>query len=80
MSVVTFYTTVGFPACDAVRALLKEYRVPFREIDVNQDPEAWRDLIRRTGQSGVPVTLVGELAIVGWDRAALEPALKDFRR
>lgn len=49
--------------------------MPFREIDVSRDQAAARELVRRTGQQGVPVIAVGAEYIIGFDRPRLEAAL-----
>jgi S1-C subfamily serine protease len=46
--------------------------VEFREIDVSQDQEAARDVVRRTGQLGVPVIADAQEAIVGFDLPRLQ--------
>ena len=44
----------------------------FREVDVSQDGEAARDVVRRTGQLGVPVIADAQEAIVGFDLQRLQ--------
>ena len=44
----------------------------FREIDVSQDQEAAREIVRRTGQLGVPVIADAQEAIVGFDLPRLQ--------
>ncbi len=46
--------------------------MPFREVDVAADPMAARELVMRTGQTGVPVIVAGSEVIVGFDRTRLE--------
>jgi S1-C subfamily serine protease len=46
--------------------------VPFVERDVAVDPVAAREMVRRSGQMGVPVITAGEEVIVGFDRPRLE--------
>ena len=40
-----------------------------------EDPEAREELVRRTGQMAVPVILVDDEVVVGFDRARLEHLL-----
>jgi S1-C subfamily serine protease len=49
--------------------------VSFKELDVSRDAAAARELVDRTGQLGVPVTVIDGQAIVGFDRMRLEQAL-----
>jgi len=41
-------------------------------MNVMEDREAQEELVRRTGQMAVPVILVDDEVIVGFDRARLE--------
>jgi glutaredoxin 3 len=54
--------------------------VPYREVDVSRDRAAAVEMVRRTGQQGVPVIQVGEQYIVGFDRPRLERALAALPR
>jgi hypothetical protein len=42
---------------------------------VERDPDAARDIIRKTGQTGVPVIKIGSSWIVGFDRERIEKEL-----
>jgi glutaredoxin len=39
------------------------------------DPEAREELVRRTGQMSIPVVLIDDEVVVGFDRAKLEALL-----
>ena len=41
--------------CMRAKTYLRTQGVAFRDVDVSRDPAAARDLVRRTGQIGVPV-------------------------
>jgi glutaredoxin len=49
--------------------------VPFKEVNVERDPEAARDIARKTGQTGVPVIKIGNRWIVGFDKQRIEKEL-----
>ena len=53
----------------------KENRIPFKEINVERDASAARDIARKTGQTGVPVIKIGSKWIVGFDKPAIEREL-----
>ncbi|MBX5477291.1 MAG: glutaredoxin family protein [Clostridia bacterium] len=72
---VTVYTTPTCPYCRSAKRFLQERNVPFREVDVSRDPRAAAELVRRTGQTGVPVIDVNGEIIVGFDVARLQRAL-----
>lgn len=49
--------------------------MPYREIDVSRDQRAAQDIVRRTGQMGVPVTVLDGQTIIGFDRPRLDALL-----
>jgi glutaredoxin 3 len=53
----------------------REHRVPFKEVDVERDPEVARDIARKTSQRGVPVIKIGNRWIVGFDKERIEKEL-----
>jgi S1-C subfamily serine protease len=55
-----------------VKGFLSQKGVGFSERDVSRDPSAAQEVVRMTGQMGVPVTVVGGETVVGFDRARLE--------
>jgi glutaredoxin 3 len=44
-------------------------------VDVAEDAEGRDELLRRTGQLAVPVTVLGDDVVVGFDRARLSRLL-----
>lgn len=54
---------------------MKERQVPFRDIDVSRNEAAAKELVRKSGQMGVPVIDVNGTIIVGFDRSRLVRAL-----
>lgn len=58
-----------------VKEFLSQKGLSFREYDVSVDRNAAQELVTRTGQTGVPVTVINGQTIVGFDQARLEQAL-----
>ncbi|NLT73634.1 MAG: PDZ domain-containing protein [Chloroflexi bacterium] len=77
---VTVYTTPTCPYCRQVKEYLKSRSVPFTERDVTQEPGAAEEMVRLSGQQGVPVTVAGAEVIVGYDRPRLDSALAALER
>ncbi len=71
MAGVKVYTTENCPYCRMVKAFLQKYNVEYTAVDVGRDREAAREMIRVSGQRGVPVTIVGDEVIVGFDAKRL---------
>jgi glutaredoxin-like YruB-family protein len=72
---VIVFSTPTCVWCSRAKTYLKSQGVPFRDVDVSRDPAAARDLVRRTGQMGVPVIEIDGLAIVGFDQSRIDSAL-----
>lgn len=68
---VTVYTTQTCPWCDRVKDYLSRHGVPFKEVDVSSDYEAAMEMIKKSGQQGVPVVMADDDVIVGFDQARL---------
>jgi glutaredoxin len=60
----------------ARKKYFKENKVPFKEINVERDPSAAREIQKKTGQTGVPVIKIGSKWIVGFDKEKIESTLK----
>ncbi len=58
-----------------VKEFLSQRGIAFEERNVSRDPSAAQELVRNTGQMGVPVTVINGQAVVGFDRARLEQLL-----
>ncbi|ABG04571.1 Glutaredoxin-like protein, YruB [Rubrobacter xylanophilus DSM 9941] len=75
MSKVVVFTTSSCPWCERAKRYLRERGVAFKEVNVERDPGAARDLVRRTGSTGVPVIKIGGKWIVGFDRQRIDQEL-----
>lgn len=80
MKQVTLYTTSTCGFCKQAKAFLKERGVDYTEFDVGEDREKADDMMKRSGQMGVPVIFVTDEAgkeemIIGFDQPKLEAAL-----
>ncbi len=77
---IKIYTTTVCPYCVKAKAFLKSKGFNFVEIDVNKDRKAAQEMVKLSGQSGVPVIEIGDVIIVGFDEEEIENALKNLRR
>ncbi len=48
---------------------------PVQGVNVERDQQAARDIVRKTGQTGVPVIKIGSRWIVGFDKERIEKEL-----
>ncbi|OGL19595.1 MAG: NrdH-redoxin, partial [Candidatus Rokubacteria bacterium RIFCSPLOWO2_12_FULL_71_22] len=59
----------------AAKEFLSSQGVPFEDVNVAESAEARDDLVRLTGRMAVPVIVVDDQVIVGFDRAKLQALL-----
>lgn len=72
---VIVFTSPSCSWCTRVKQYLKQQRIRFREVDVSKDSKAAEDMVRKTGQQGVPVILINGRPVVGFDKAKIDRLL-----
>ena len=75
MSKVLVFSTSTCSWCRRAKRYFKESRVPFKEINIERDRDAAGEIVRKTGQTGVPVIKIGNKWIVGFDREKIDKEL-----
>ena len=73
---VILYTTPTCVFCPLVKNFLEEKGVEYEEVDVSKDAKALEEMKEKTGQMGVPVTLIRDKAVVGFNKNKLEKLLE----
>jgi glutaredoxin 3 len=63
-----------------VKEFLSQRGISFEERDVSLNPSYAQELVRSTGQMGVPVTLINGQIVVGFDRGRLEQLLTQTQK
>ena len=71
---IIIFTSSSCPWCNRVKQYLREKRFRFREVNVERDSEGARELKRRNIM-GVPVVLINNHPIVGFDKAKIDKLL-----
>ena len=72
---VTIYTTPTCHFCQMAKEFFTEKNVQFTAYDVAADAEKRQEMIKLTGQLGVPVIVVGDDIMVGFSREKLAAKL-----
>ena len=75
MAKVTIYTTPTCVYCKMSKAFFKEHSIDYTEKDVASDLAAREEMVKRSGQMGVPVIDVDGTLIVGFDKEKLSELL-----
>lgn len=72
---VTVYVTSTCPYCVMLTNFLKERDISYKEINVEQEPDAMAKVVASTGQMGVPQTEVNGKWVIGFDPDTIMTAL-----
>jgi glutaredoxin 3 len=76
---VRIYTTPTCTYCQKAKDFLTEKGIEYDAVDVTKDKDALAEMKRISGGArSVPVISVCDQVLVGFDRSALESALKCF--
>ena len=67
MDSVTVYTTSRCPYCVMIKNFLKDQGIDFKEVNVEANPKLMENLVRTTGQMGVPQTEINGNWVIGFD-------------
>ena len=72
---VVVFSTPTCTFCNQAKRYFREKNIRFTDVDVSRDQSAARDMMRRTGQMGVPVILINNKPIIGFDRPKINQML-----
>ena len=72
---VIMFSTPTCSYCTLAKRYFREKNIRFRDVDVSRDQRAASDMQRRTGQSGVPVIMINNRPIVGFDKNKINQIL-----
>lgn len=72
---VNVYSTQSCPYCTMVKNYLREKKVSFADFDVGRDQRRAEEMVRKSGQMGVPVVEINGRVIVGFNKPEIDRAL-----
>ena len=75
MKTVSIYSTPTCVYCNAAKDYFKANKVSYTEFNVASDLGRRKEMIDKTGQMGVPVIIIGDEAVVGFDQDKIEELL-----
>ncbi len=76
MKRVTVYSTPTCSWCNTLKQYLLKNGVKFTDIDVSGSSQVSADMVRRSGQQGVPQTLINGELVIGFDRKKIDRLLE----
>ena len=75
MQNVTIYSTPSCHFCHMAKEFFKANDVAYTEYNVAGDMERRKEMIEKSGQMGVPVIIIGDELVIGFDQAELTKLL-----
>jgi alkyl hydroperoxide reductase subunit F len=72
---VTLYSAEFCPFCKIAKDFLEKNNISFVMHDVQNDAEKAKEMVQKSGQSGVPVFDIDGKIIVGFDEPKIREAL-----
>ncbi len=72
---VTVYSTPTCSWCNRLKNYLRDNNIKFRDIDVSKDQKAAEDMVKKSGQQGVPQSIINGQVIVGFDKVKIDKLL-----
>lgn len=72
---VRVYSTPTCTWCNTLKGFLRKHGIPFTDIDVSRDFQAATEMMRRSGQQGVPQTEIDGQIVVGFNQKRLQELL-----
>jgi glutaredoxin-like YruB-family protein len=72
---VVVYSTPSCPHCNNLKNYLRRNQVHFRDIDVSKDQKMAQELVKKSGQQGVPQTEINGRIVVGFNKPKIDEML-----
>jgi len=69
---VKIYTTPTCGYCNMAKNYFREKGISFTEYNVAQDQRKAEEMIKKSGQMGVPVIEINGTIVVGFDKARID--------
>ena len=76
MKKVQIFSTPSCVYCVSAKNFFKENHIEYEEFNVAEDMEKRAEMIKRSGQMGVPVIVIGNDVVVGFNKDKIENLLK----
>lgn len=76
MKNVTIYSTPTCHYCNMAKEYFDANHVKYEAIDVSVDQDKRKEMMEKSGQLGVPVIIIGEDIVVGFNKPKLAKLLE----
>lgn len=72
---IKIYSTPTCPYCKLVKQYLSSKGQSYEDIDVSQNKTALEDMVKLSGQMGVPTVVINGQVVVGFDKERIDSLL-----
>ncbi len=72
---VIIYSTPTCPYCKRAKEYLSQKGISYTDYDVASDRDTAKEMIQKSGQMGVPVILVDDQLVAGFNQSKLDELL-----
>ena len=69
---ITVYSTSTCPWCTKAKDYLKSKGVDYKEVNVGIDREGAIEMVKKSGQQGVPVIDIDGTIVIGFDQRRID--------
>ena len=69
---VKIYSTPTCPYCIQAKKFFSSKGISYENIDVSSDPKKTEEMVKLSGQMGVPVIIIDGEVIKGFDKSRIE--------
>ncbi len=72
---VVIYSTPTCPYCKKAKEYFSQKGISYVDYDVAQDRDKAKEMIQKSGQMGVPVIMIDDEIVVGFNQAKVDELL-----
>ncbi len=72
MATITIYSTPSCTYCKMLKSYLGQKNVAYTDFDVSKDQAKAEEMVRKSGQMGVPVVDIDGKIIVGFNKPEID--------
>lgn len=76
---IKIFTTPTWPYCHKLKEFLSEKGITYEESDVARDPQALDEMVKLSGKRAVPITVIDNDVIVGFDQDKIEKRIAEAK-
>jgi len=72
---IKIYSTPTCPYCKLAKQYFSSKGLSYQDVDISENKEALSEMVKLSGQMGVPTIVINGQIIVGFDKARIEELL-----